>query len=331
MSTLALLVPARDAERVLGRLLESAAAQTRRFDEVLVYDDASSDKTAEVARRYGARVLRADVNTGPSAGKNRLATMTSCEWLHFHDADEVLGPEFVERAHDWMRQPDVDVVIFKTEDRDDPTGRYLGQAMWDDEEVSADAVRYCIVHTVTNCGIYRRAPFLEAGGFDLADAVKYNEDQAMHLRLALGGLRFRAEMYRGVIVYRRPNSMSSGHPIECARAQVEVLDRAAERTGTKYASEIGERLWRLAGVCGGHADWDYVAKALSIARRVEYRDPTGEHWMMRAMARVSPVGAVAVRERLIRWLKPHLRADMPTVSRTPASRGAGRRDVAPVQ
>ena len=61
---LALLIPAWNAAAWLPRLLASAAAQTEPFDEIWVYDDASSDDTAAIAERLGARVVRGDVNAG---------------------------------------------------------------------------------------------------------------------------------------------------------------------------------------------------------------------------------------------------------------------------
>jgi glycosyltransferase involved in cell wall biosynthesis len=315
MSRLALLVPARNAEAFLPRLLSSAAAQTEPFDDMVVYDDASSDATGAVARSYGASVVRSETNTGPSRGKNLLAEGTDCDWVHFHDADGALGPEFVGRARNWMEQDKHDVVLFATEDRDDETHRMLGRRDWDGQALAVDPVRHAIRETITNCGIYRRRRFLEAGGFDLDEAVKYNEDQAMHLRLALAGLSFGAEAYRGVVVYRRAHSMSADHPVECARAQVEVLARTAARTGRNYAREIGSRLWRLAGVCAGYSDWVYVRKCLDLAKQLDYLNPTEEHVAVRLMARVSPLLPVIARERFIRLLKPHLRRGMPSVAR----------------
>jgi glycosyltransferase involved in cell wall biosynthesis len=310
--SIALGIPARNAAGHLPRLLESVQAQTVPFDEVLLYDDASTDATGDIARAFGARVVRTDVNTGPSLGKNELARLTSAEWVHFHDADEALEPEFVARARASVSDA-VDVVLFDTEDRDDITGSVLGQARWGDVALRDDAVRYCIEHTVTNCGVYRRHAFLRAGGFDTDEETKYNEDQAMHLRLALAGLRFSAAGYVGVIVYRRTGSMSSGHPIECARAQLEVLVRAADVTGTKYAGEIGRRLWRLAGVLGGYQDWTSVRRSLVLAERLGYTQPASEHAAVRLLARFSPYGAVRVREAFIRAVKPELRRGMPTV------------------
>lgn len=313
MSRLALLVPAHNEESVIGRLLESAR-QGGGFDEVLVYDDASSDATGDVARRFGARVVRSERNTGPSAGKNQLAELSNCDWVHFHDADDTLAPGFVERARAWMADPAADVILFSTEDRDDATGMSLGQCRWDDRSLSEDPVRFHIERTVTNCGIYRRTAFLAAGGFDVDVATKYNEDQAMHLRLALTGLRFRAAPEIGVVIHRRVNSMSSGHAVECARAQVEVLARVAARTGQKYCDDIGARLWRLAGVCGGYQDWTYVDRCLAIASEIGYLSPRREHWVVRAMASVSPSGAIRLRETFVRLLKPSLRAGMPVAA-----------------
>jgi glycosyltransferase involved in cell wall biosynthesis len=315
MSRIALLVPARNAAGVIGRLLDSSERQTAPFDEVVVYDDASSDSTGSLAASRGARVIRTDVNTGPSHGKNILARATDCDWLHFHDADDALHPEFVARSHEWMRRDDADVVLFATEDRDDATDERMSLRVWDDAAVRQDPARYGIVHTITNSGIYRRVAFLAAGGFDTSEAARYNEDQAMHLRLALAGMRFRADGLPGVVIYQRQGSMSSGHRVECARAQVDVLASVVERTGARYVQEIGARLWRLAGVCGGFSDWTYVRKCVALARQIGYRDPEEEHPAIRLMARVSPLAAVAVREGLIRAFRPALRSGMPRAAR----------------
>lgn len=309
---LALCIPARNAAGHLPRLLESVRAQTRAFDEVWLYDDASDDETGRMARDFGARVLRSDVNTGPSPGKNALAALTTCEWVHFHDADEALYPEFVERARPWMGRNDVDVLLFATEDRDDRTGAKLSECHWDDAALRADAIRYCILNNVTNCGVYRRSSFLAAGGFDPDDNTKYNEDQAMHLRLALAGLPFRADAYIGTIVYRRTNSMSSGHQIECARAQYHVLQMVADRVGARYAQPLGAELWRLAGVCGMYRDWGYVRNCLQLASRLGYANPSEETPLFRALASVHPFGAVVAREQFVRWFKPELRAGVPS-------------------
>ncbi len=309
---LALCVPAYNAAGHLPRLLESVRNQTVPFDDVLLYDDASTDNTSAIARDFGATVVRSDRNTGPSLGKNILAQRTSAEWVHFHDADEALYPEFVARARA-LFDAQADVILFDTEDRDDVTGTVLGQRHWSDQALRDDAVGYNIQHTVTNCGVYRREPFLSTGGFDTDDETKYNEDQAMHLRLAMSGLRFCAASHVGVIVYRRTGSMSSGHPIECARAHYHVLEKVAAATGTRYARELGNELWRTAGVSGAHLDWDYSRMCIGLALRLGWGDPVNESSPFRLLARVNPMLAVRTREALVRLLKSGLRTGVPTV------------------
>jgi 4,4'-diaponeurosporenoate glycosyltransferase len=54
---LSVIIPARNEEMNLPKLLHSLASQSVRPKEIIVVDDASTDRTAEVARQNGARVI----------------------------------------------------------------------------------------------------------------------------------------------------------------------------------------------------------------------------------------------------------------------------------
>jgi 4,4'-diaponeurosporenoate glycosyltransferase len=54
---LSIIIPARNEEKNLPNLLRSLATQSVRPKEIIVVDDASTDRTAEVARQTGARVI----------------------------------------------------------------------------------------------------------------------------------------------------------------------------------------------------------------------------------------------------------------------------------
>ena len=97
-----------------------------------------------MARERSVQVVRSEACVGPSAGKNRLAEATSCEWVHFHDADDALAPEFVSRARQRMVEPDVEVVLFATEDREDGRGMSGLVRTWDDAALRRDPVEYAI-------------------------------------------------------------------------------------------------------------------------------------------------------------------------------------------
>lgn len=92
----AVIIPARNEEAALPRLLSSLNYQTLQPAELLVIDDGSSDSTAAVARRQGATVLEAPpVPTGWS-GKNWACHLgieaTTAGIVVFVDADTELAP-----------------------------------------------------------------------------------------------------------------------------------------------------------------------------------------------------------------------------------------------
>src|SRR5690625_3958066 len=194
MSTLSLCIPAYNAAWCLPRLLDSARAQTVPFDEILVYNDCSTDNTAEVAREYGARVIGGDVNVGCSTGKNRLADATTCDWIHFHDADDELFPNFVESARKWMTRGDdaPDIVLFSYEGRWDDNGELLGIRPFDDDALKADPIADTIKQQINPfLRLYRRSSFLDAGGYDLDPNVLDNEEVARDCKTPRAGLTFR--------------------------------------------------------------------------------------------------------------------------------------------
>lgn len=85
------IIPARNEEAALGRLLASLFAQKSGADEVWVVDDHSSDGTAELAQRAGARVLAAPELPAGWLGKPwaclQGARAASGDVLVFLDAD----------------------------------------------------------------------------------------------------------------------------------------------------------------------------------------------------------------------------------------------------
>jgi len=308
--SLALCIPAYNAAQYLPRLLSSAAAQTVPFDEILVYDDCSTDDTAAVAEAHGATVVRGDVNVGCSAGKNHLAGITTCDWIHFHDADDELCPNFVETAKAWMeREAPPDVVLFAYEYRDNETNELLHLQVFDDEALRRDPVDYAIRQQINPfCGLYWRESFLRVGGYDLDPAVLYNEDVAMHLHLALSGLRFAADPTVTVINYRIGGSMSRANQAKCFRAHYHVLRKAADRIGPEHREVLAEALWKAAGLTGSVLDWESADAAASLARSLGRPAPrNGKSWF-RALAKLHGPTALRVREHAIRRLRPHMRS-----------------------
>ncbi len=309
--SLALCIPAYNAATYLPRLLESAIAQQVTFDEILVYDDCSTDETAQVAAKYGIHVIRGDVNQGCSYGKNMLAETTSCDWIHFHDADDALYPNFVEQAHKWIAlENPPDIVLFDYECRRDDTGELIGIRKFDDTELRRDAISYAIREQINPfCGLYLRSSYLQAGGYDTDPLILYNEDVAFHCRMAIAGLKYAADPTITVINYYRSSSMSSANQIKCIKAKFHVMRKVAEALKGKYAEEITHNLWILAGNAGAYLDWETADNCLQLALSINNNSPKKLSSSFRLLSSYNPYLAIRIREWLIRLLKPQLRSN----------------------
>src|SRR5277367_2788041 len=93
-----IIVPCYNAERFLVETLESAFVQSYQCTEIIVVDDGSTDRSAEIIRSYGNRV-RGDFgpNRGASAARNRGTVLARGEFIQYLDADDLLPPGAIER------------------------------------------------------------------------------------------------------------------------------------------------------------------------------------------------------------------------------------------
>lgn len=90
MPKISVIIPARNAGSCIEKCLLSLKAQTFQDFEVIVVDDASRDRTGEIARRY-ARVIKSEENSGEGAARNLGAQEAKGDILVFTDAD-VIAP-----------------------------------------------------------------------------------------------------------------------------------------------------------------------------------------------------------------------------------------------
>lgn len=110
--TVAVIVPVFDGEAFLAQALDSVARQTRPPDEVVVVDDGSTDRSAEIAAgRPGVRVVRQS-NRGVAAARNAGVGATASDLVAFLDQDDRYTPEKIElQAARLESQPEVAYVL----------------------------------------------------------------------------------------------------------------------------------------------------------------------------------------------------------------------------
>jgi glycosyltransferase involved in cell wall biosynthesis len=95
---ISIVIPAYNEERLLGVTLEHVAASAARFTqrgcghELIVCDNNSTDRTPEIARAAGAKVVFEAINQIARA-RNSGAAVAAGDWLLFIDADSHPTPE----------------------------------------------------------------------------------------------------------------------------------------------------------------------------------------------------------------------------------------------
>jgi|JI10StandDraft_1071094.scaffolds.fasta_scaffold40252_2 glycosyltransferase involved in cell wall biosynthesis len=90
---LSVLIPVRDGERYLAACLRSVLDENMSPIEILVVDDGSTDRSAEIAESFGppVRCIRRP-RAGQAAARNAAVAAAAGD-LHFHfDADDLLLP-----------------------------------------------------------------------------------------------------------------------------------------------------------------------------------------------------------------------------------------------
>ncbi|WP_317997256.1 glycosyltransferase family 2 protein [Vulcanimicrobium alpinum] len=192
------VIPAYNAESFIGAAIESVRVQTSLPAEVIVVDDGSTDRTAEIASQAGARVVT-QRNSGPSAARNAGVDAASSPWIAFLDADDRWAPDKLEsQSAAISRWPDLGFCIsdyavvqpggiVEASLCEDPDYRTIGR-----EAIAGAAVRFerssflrAFIRSMflrQSSALVKRELFLQSGGYD--SRFRLAEDYDLFLRLA---------------------------------------------------------------------------------------------------------------------------------------------------
>ncbi len=101
MPRVSICIPTYNSERFLATTLESLAAQTRKPDEVLISDNASTDATCAIVRRYrdkgilSIRLIEQTQNVGAINNWNNLLSEAQGELVALYHSDDLYAPEMI--------------------------------------------------------------------------------------------------------------------------------------------------------------------------------------------------------------------------------------------
>jgi glycosyltransferase involved in cell wall biosynthesis/GT2 family glycosyltransferase len=188
---LSVCITHRNRHAFLSDLLRSVQTQSEAPFEVLVYDDASSDKTSQahlksLAKLYPTlplRVIFGKTRRGPSQARNRLAKEAQGDYLVFCDDDNQMVPQQLKTLRTVIHASAPDILVYPfmafAENKPlhywIPVGETLGMNIF--SNLIGDA-NFCM----------RRDAFLKTAGFD--EKLFGREDQEFLLRATAQGASY---------------------------------------------------------------------------------------------------------------------------------------------
>ncbi|MEM7601027.1 MAG: glycosyltransferase family A protein [Verrucomicrobiota bacterium] len=184
MSSVALVIPARNRNKLLVRAMRSVRHQVLKPDDVFVIDDGSDEEMGEsrnFARQSGFRWIRLPKNCGVSAARNVGVNETSAEWICFLDSDDEWLPDKLNAQLKWHRDhpecriSQVREAWFRDNKRVKQPPHWRQKA----GDLFSDSVLRCSIGP--SCVMLARSLWDEVGGFD--ETLRVCEDYDLWLRI----------------------------------------------------------------------------------------------------------------------------------------------------
>lgn len=184
------IVPVYNAERHIERTLDSLASQSLENIEVIVVDDASTDKSSQIIRSKEKSLnlvyFRQTVNQGAHNARLQGLQHARGAWIGFLDADDVAHPDMFGSMHEVASEHLSDIVVCGSY-RVAESGERLGTkiSFVENTEISTDVFgRFCRFEFGTGMlwnKLYRREIILPFKEMDFPWRQNLNEDLLLNI------------------------------------------------------------------------------------------------------------------------------------------------------
>lgn len=178
-----MIIPVYNGAKYLAEAIESVLAQTYTDHSILVIDDGSTDKSADIAATFpGVRVIR-QANAGVSAARNRALRETQSEYIVLLDSDDRILPRALEIGASLLDARPDHGFVYGFHELIDGAGRKRERSYTpvDDAGILTLLAGSSLVPPAS--AVFRRSVLDSVGGFNTR--LKIAEDHDLYLRIAL--------------------------------------------------------------------------------------------------------------------------------------------------
>jgi glycosyltransferase involved in cell wall biosynthesis len=194
---ISVLLPTYNCESTVRDTLESV----QRASEIVVVDSFSTDRTLEICREYGCRILQHEY-LNSATQKNWAAPQCAYSWIFQIDSDEAAGPGLWEEIEESVARADSQTHAFRIPRRNHFLGRWMqhggfypdyqirlfrrNEGSWQTREVHAHLRVPGKIATLQSYLIHHDAPTISRRMCNLDRYTRYEADE-----LVKNGARFR--------------------------------------------------------------------------------------------------------------------------------------------
>lgn len=285
------IVPAFNAERYVGEAIDSILAQSYPNIEILVVDNASTDNTAAIIKRYGERVTYLhQAKKGPAAARNQGLMQSRGDFIAFLDADDLWLPEKTERQIRYLvDHPEVGVCYSHYEFIDSESRPHPFKARpqmlngW-----AFEALLKLQLHVGIGTTMIRRSCIDDVGMLD--ENLITAEDTNFFIRLAKN---YQFGYLRGPVARYRIHQDSLTKTDGVRRGTFKSLDYLVDRYSELHPSRSSlmaeaYAVRHLARGKRGFYRGDYADARQHARKAIKYKPSLGSAWFYLALSSLPP-------------------------------------------
>ena len=225
------IMPAYNAADYIARAIESVLIQNYRNFELIVVDDGSTDRTADIVQSFKNEPIKYffKENGGVASARNFTLKKSGGSFIVILDSDDMMTPDFLARHLQVFEQhPEADLVYCDDcliDEQDEPV-RVIDRPEYLDRKALIRDLFRCGYPVVPFRTCIRKSVFDKIGLFD--EKLLVAEDYDMMRRFVKNGLK--SHHLKGALYLRRmtPDSLSANSTIQKAKCHFEVFRRFAD-------------------------------------------------------------------------------------------------------
>jgi len=168
---LSIIIPTLNEEKFLPFLLDSIRKQDfNKKYEIIIADAESQDKTREIAKNYGGKVVEGGL---PARGRNRGVKVAKGDLFLFLDADVILPENFLKNALSEFEERNLDIATFILNPQSKKrTRKFLFNVFYNWPILIFER----ILSHASQAILVKKDVFQKLGGFD--ESIKFAEDHS---------------------------------------------------------------------------------------------------------------------------------------------------------